>query len=87
MINKIEKNCPNSNCSHEFERVPDECPECGHQFFLQKVNFPKESNRPYYIIEITEKGIEYLNNYFMRILKACYFCVKWLKYLNEKANK
>ena len=87
LVNKIEKNCPNSNCRYEFERVPDECPECGHQFFLQKVNFPKESNRPYYIIKITEKGIEYLNNCFMKILKACYFCVKWFKYLNEKANK
>ncbi len=87
LINKIEKICPNSNCSYEFKRVPNKCPECGHQFFLQEVNFPKESNRPYYIIEITEKGIEYLNNYFMKILKACYFCVKWFKYLNEKANK
>ena len=87
LVNKIEKNCPNSNCRYEFERVPDECPECGHQFYLQKVNFPKESNRPYYIIEITEKGIAYLNNCFMKIIKACYFCVRWFEYLKRKANK
>lgn len=86
LIKKIEKCCPNSNCSYEFERVPDECPECGHHFFLQEINFPKESNRPYYTIEITENGIEYLNNYFMKILKACYFCIKWFKYLNEKSK-
>lgn len=85
-INKIEKFCLNSNCSYEFECVPDKCPEWGHQFFLQEINFPKESDRPYYIIEITERGIEYLNNYFMKILKACYFCIKWFKYLNEKSK-
>ena len=86
LINKIEKICPNSNCSYEFERVPDKCPKCGHHFFLQEVNFPKKSNRPYYIIEITENGIAYLNNCFMKIIKACYFCVKWFKYLNEKSK-